>query len=86
VDALQHGGPGGNPRPIEVYAHDPIRYIGDMLAWIHQAACSERETLDQLLDEVDGSCTLYESFISVILFSSIALNIFDVRNGWDKTM
>ena len=36
VTALTRGGPGGLPRPIEVQAHDPRRYIGDMLAWVHQ--------------------------------------------------
>ena len=36
VDALTVGGPGGTPRPIELHAHDPSRYIGDMLAWLHQ--------------------------------------------------
>lgn len=24
------------PRPIEVHAHDPLRYVGDMLGWLHQ--------------------------------------------------
>ncbi|KAK9790340.1 hypothetical protein WJX73_004685 [Symbiochloris irregularis] len=43
VTALTRGGPGGLPRPIEVQAHDPRRYIGDMLAWVHQALASERE-------------------------------------------
>ncbi|KAJ8483532.1 hypothetical protein OPV22_016017 [Ensete ventricosum] len=28
--------PGGLPRPFEVYAHDPLRYVGDMLGWLHQ--------------------------------------------------
>ena len=36
VTALTRGGPGGMPRPIEVQAHDPRRYVGDMLAWVHQ--------------------------------------------------
>ena len=36
VDALTVGGPGGTPRPIELHAHDPPRYVGDMLAWLHQ--------------------------------------------------
>jgi hypothetical protein len=53
IDALTRGGPGGTPRPIELQAHDPIRYIGDMLAWIHQAAASEREILEGLFD-VEG--------------------------------
>ena len=24
----------GKPKPIELHAHDPIRYVGDMLAWV----------------------------------------------------
>ncbi|KAG0231611.1 Golgi transport complex subunit 6 [Actinomortierella wolfii] len=50
LDALTRGGPGGMPRPIELHAHDPLRYIGDMLAWIHQTVASEREFLESLLD------------------------------------
>lgn len=42
-------GPGGTPRPIELHSHDPLRYTGDMLAWIHQAAASEKEYLQTLL-------------------------------------
>ncbi|KAG0296310.1 Golgi transport complex subunit 6 [Dissophora globulifera] len=50
IDALTRGGPGGTPRPIELHAHDPLRYIGDMLAWIHQTVASEREFLESLLN------------------------------------
>ncbi|KAG0254401.1 Golgi transport complex subunit 6 [Actinomortierella ambigua] len=50
LDALTRGGPGGTPRPIELHAHDPLRYIGDMLAWIHQTVAGEREFLESLLD------------------------------------
>ncbi|KAG2171296.1 hypothetical protein INT43_002918 [Umbelopsis isabellina] len=50
IDALTRGGPGGTPRPIELQAYDPIRYSGDMLAWVHQAAASEREILEGLFD------------------------------------
>ncbi|CEL55748.1 Conserved oligomeric Golgi complex subunit 6 OS=Cryptococcus neoformans var, neoformans serotype D (strain B-3501A) GN=COG6 PE=3 SV=1 [Rhizoctonia solani AG-1 IB] len=46
--ALTRGGPGGLPRPIELHAHDPTRYVGDMLAWVHQAMAGEREFLDGL--------------------------------------
>lgn len=49
IDALTRGGPGGTPRPIELHAHDPLRYIGDMLAWLHQTVASEREFLESLL-------------------------------------
>ncbi|KJE97377.1 hypothetical protein CAOG_07248 [Capsaspora owczarzaki ATCC 30864] len=49
IDALTRGGPGGTPRPIELHSHDPMRYVGDMLAWLHQTVASEREFLDSLL-------------------------------------
>ncbi|KZT08864.1 COG6-domain-containing protein [Laetiporus sulphureus 93-53] len=48
TDALTRGGPGGLPRPIELHAHDPLRYVGDLLAWVHQAIAAEREFLEGL--------------------------------------
>ena len=48
LDALTRGGPSGLPRPIELHAHDPIRYLGDMLAWVHQAIAAECEFLGSL--------------------------------------
>ncbi|XP_050238959.1 conserved oligomeric Golgi complex subunit 6 [Mercurialis annua] len=50
ISALTRGGPGGMPRPIEVHAHDPLRYVGDMLGWLHQALASERELVLVLFD------------------------------------
>lgn len=50
LDALTRGGPNGLPRPIEIHAHDPTRYVGDMLAWVHQMTASEHEFLEQLFD------------------------------------
>lgn len=41
--ALTRGGVDGTPRPIEMNAHDPVRYVGDMCAWVHQAAASEMD-------------------------------------------
>lgn len=35
-------------KPIEYHSHDPLRYVGDMLAWTHAASVSEREALDNL--------------------------------------
>lgn len=51
LDALTLGGPGGTPRPIELHAHDPQRYIGDMLAWLHQTVPLEKENLANLLQQ-----------------------------------
>jgi len=38
-------------KPIEFNAHDPLRYVGDMLAWAHSATVSEREALEVLFIE-----------------------------------
>ncbi|KAF8518194.1 oligomeric complex COG6 [Gautieria morchelliformis] len=55
LDALTRGGPSGLPRPIEIHAHDPTRYVGDMLGWVHQAVAGEHEFLDGLFSvEADG--------------------------------
>lgn len=45
LDALTKGGPGGTPKPIEMSAHDPQRYISDMLAFLHQTIPGENENL-----------------------------------------
>jgi len=54
ITALTRGGPSGLPRPIELHAHDPLRYVGDMLAWVHQAIAVEREFLEALFGKADG--------------------------------
>lgn len=43
LKALSRGSAGA--RPIELSAHDPVRYCSDMLAWIHQALANEKEFL-----------------------------------------
>ncbi|KAF2724172.1 oligomeric complex COG6 [Polychaeton citri CBS 116435] len=35
-------------KAIELSAHDPLRYVGDMFAWAHSATVSEREALEVL--------------------------------------
>lgn len=62
ITALTRGGPGGMPRPIEVHAHDPLRYVGDMLAWIHQALASERELAMALFSTDQGMGTTSQRF------------------------
>ncbi|GFT06074.1 conserved oligomeric Golgi complex subunit 6 [Nephila pilipes] len=49
IDSLTRGGVSGTPRPIEMHSHDPLRYVGDMLAWLHQATASEKEILEAVL-------------------------------------
>ncbi|KAF8552889.1 COG6-domain-containing protein [Imleria badia] len=48
LEAPTHGGPSGLSRPIELHAHDPIRYVGDILARVHQAIAAECEFLEIL--------------------------------------
>nr|CAG4638356.1 EOG090X03SX [Cyclestheria hislopi] len=55
LEALTVGGPHGTPRPIELHAHDPPRYIGDMLAWLHQMTPTEKENVQALLNGCDRS-------------------------------
>ncbi|XP_006457735.1 hypothetical protein AGABI2DRAFT_198704 [Agaricus bisporus var. bisporus H97] len=50
LTALTRGGRSGLPRPIELHAHDPMRYVGDMLAWVHQSIAAEQEFLESLFD------------------------------------
>ncbi|CAF0784665.1 unnamed protein product [Brachionus calyciflorus] len=64
IDALTKGGPSGNPRPIELNSHDPIRYMGDILAWIHQATASEHEFLRSLFRKFKNNLELESSIKS----------------------
>jgi hypothetical protein len=48
TDAVTGTGGDRNVKPIEFSAHDPLRYIGDMLAWVHSTTVSEREALESL--------------------------------------
>ena len=48
-------------RAIDFSTHDPLRYMGDMLAWVHSATVSEMEALEGLFisdaDEISKSLT-----------------------------
>ena len=44
----QTGAVDASVKPIELAAHDALRYVGDMLAWAHSAAVGEREALEVL--------------------------------------
>lgn len=55
IDALTEG---GTSKPIEHSAHDPERYVRDVLSWAHRALPPERENLVALLalcNEIDSS-------------------------------
>ncbi|EAW06876.1 Golgi transport complex subunit COG6 [Aspergillus clavatus NRRL 1] len=48
TDAVSGTGGDRSVKPIEFSAHDPLRYVGDMLAWVHSSTVSEREALEAL--------------------------------------
>ncbi|KXZ42797.1 hypothetical protein GPECTOR_117g362 [Gonium pectorale] len=74
ITALTRGGPGGVPRPIEIHAHDPQRYVNDMLAWVHQALASEREFVVALFGEEASSPEAASEQVQDTLAGSDALH------------
>lgn len=55
IDALTVGS--SSAKPIEMLAHDPKRYIGDMFAYIHQILPVEKENLLMLVKMCDKDIT-----------------------------
>ena len=54
-NALVHGDKSGQSRPIQMNSHDPVRYLGDILAWLHQAVAFEKDLFCSLcVDEGSG--------------------------------
>ncbi|EPS37041.1 hypothetical protein H072_9366 [Dactylellina haptotyla CBS 200.50] len=54
-DSFNHALTGGDgdalgTKPIDMMAHDPIRYTGDMLAWLHSALVGELEALQAIFE------------------------------------
>lgn len=68
IDALTIGSKiGGTPNPIEMRADDPTRYVGDLLAWLHQTIPVEKENILTLLKMCDKT-GLFFVFVFVIVF------------------
>ena len=54
VMALTQGGMSGQGyRAIDLHCHDAVRYVGDMLAWMHQTIVSEEEYLEAIFGDVN---------------------------------
>jgi hypothetical protein len=73
-------------KPIEFHAHDPLRYIGDMLAWVHSTTVSEREALENLFisdgDEIKRS--IQEGLESEPWLRDDEAEIFDGRKALNQ--
>ena len=59
ISALTRGGAGGLPRPIEVHAHDPLRYVGDMLGWLHQVRHTFHFSLVSSFDLLEAGTSVF---------------------------
>lgn len=56
IDAIVLGErSGGASNPIEMHVHDPKRYVGDLLAWLHQVIPVEKENILTLVKACDKS-------------------------------
>jgi hypothetical protein len=83
--ALTVGGPGGTPRPIEMHAHDPLRYVGDMLAWLHQAVASEYELLNRVFGTEGGQVTTRKVLTAGDKTQSRDRLLYDDNHGEEST-
>ena len=71
-------------KPIEFYAHDPLRYVGDMLAWTHSTTVSEREALETLfISEGDEIKRGFEVGKEAEPWSSSEGEVFDGQKALD---
>ena len=51
----EEGGAGGAMRAINLHAHDPLRYVSDMLAWVHLNVAEEEALLRSLFATAAGA-------------------------------
>lgn len=68
IDALTKGSENGS-KPIEFYANDAKRYIGDILAWVYQIIPIEKENLSTLLKYCnipDKDVTITEALTNIM--------------------
>ncbi|GMT04090.1 hypothetical protein PENTCL1PPCAC_26264, partial [Pristionchus entomophagus] len=76
-DILTRGAGGG--KPLEVLSHDPLRYTGDMLAWIYECIGSEKELLMAMLSKCPPEMVREHEQRVLSLISSQLARTFKVR-------
>lgn len=87
--ALIVGGQNGLSKAIEVHAHDSQRYVGDILAWTHQASLSELEMLENLFGMAISSekqQNQHQSDSPFLNVEGYSLEVVSVREALDKNM
>lgn len=53
----------GESRPIFMSAHDPVRFVGDLLAYVHSVAVNESETITSIFTMGDDNDKEFENSI-----------------------
>ncbi|GMT32770.1 hypothetical protein PFISCL1PPCAC_24067 [Pristionchus fissidentatus] len=76
-DILTRGAGGG--KPLEVLAHDPLRYTGDMLAWTYECIGNEKEILTLMLSKCPPELIREHEQRVLSLISSQLARTFKVR-------
>ena len=80
-----NSGGDGATKPIEYHSHDPLRYVGDMLAWIHAASVSEREALENLaMADGDEMSRGIRRGTTSKPWSGVDGEVFDVRKALEE--
>ncbi|MCJ1322891.1 Golgi transport complex subunit 6 [Xylographa vitiligo] len=72
-------------KPIEYNAHEPLRFVGDLLAWTHSATVSERESLEVLfISEGDEIAKGIRAGIESEPWSQENIEAFDGRRSLEQ--
>ncbi len=66
MNAISKGFPDKKIPPIEIVAHDPFRYIGDMLSLVLELAMSEKTFVEQVFRDKKGLFSFLKSSLSLI--------------------
>ena len=74
ITALTRGGAG--TKPLEIHANDPLRYVGDMLSWVHSAVASEKEFCATVFGE-DGDYAVEGEFETFNPTRELLAKVFD---------
>lgn len=58
--------------PIEMQSNDPIRYTGDMLAWIHQSFDTTNEKINMIFQNKNTNDEVLEKDVMAHIYDGVA--------------
>ncbi|CAN7942509.1 unnamed protein product [Ixodes pacificus] len=67
--------------PMEARSKDPLRYVADMLTWVHECAAGERQLLGQLLGDAAGDADALLGRVTQGLCGPLRLRVEQVAVG-----